>query len=216
MESTIIQNFLDDYPRMSISPSPNADTVFKGQFDFRAKPVGGEEILDCYKLKIVVPDIFPDALPKVMELDNKIPTDNIFHVNWDGTLCLGSPIRLMMKISAMPTLSGYAQTCIMPYLYAVSYKLQHGGRFIFDELAHGEEGVVDDYIQLFGVKSPEQVMNVLKMLSTNDEDYHHLQCPCGCGNTLNDCSYRLKIDSLRKIAPIEWFEKHLRNIGAGM
>ena len=57
-----------------------------GKFRFKASESGGNEIDDSYKLEIVVPDKFPQALPKVKETGGKIPRDGNFHVNPDGSL----------------------------------------------------------------------------------------------------------------------------------
>ena len=74
----------------------------------------------------------------------------------NATLCLGSPLRLLWKLSRRPSLPGFASSCLVPYLYAVSHKLQFGGELLFRELKHGAEGIVEDYLDLFGLSNPEQ------------------------------------------------------------
>ena len=62
----------------------------------------GPEIIDSFELIIIVPTSFPRELPKVTEIANRIPRDGNHHVNPDGTLCLGSPLRLLSLISGNP------------------------------------------------------------------------------------------------------------------
>ena len=59
---------------------------------------------------------------------------------------------------------GFASSCLVPYLYAVSHKLQFGGELLFRELKHGAEGIVEDYLDLFGLSNPEQVRRVVRLL----------------------------------------------------
>jgi len=102
-------------------------------------------------LEITVPAEFPKLLPTARETGGKIPRDGKHHVNDDKSLCLGSPLRLRLKVSGKPTLSGFAESCLVPYLYAVSYKLQNGVEFPFGELSHGEAGIIEDYMEMFGL-----------------------------------------------------------------
>jgi hypothetical protein len=55
---------------------------------------------------------------KVMPHGLKTECDGKHRINPDETLCLGSPLRLMMLVHAEPTLSGFASNCIVPYLYS--------------------------------------------------------------------------------------------------
>jgi hypothetical protein len=159
-----IAPFLKDYPGMSLAPSRSSSIILKGTFAFAANPECSPEITDSYELQITIPETFPNALPTVKEIENRIPRDGKHHIERDDTLCLGSPIRILAKVSEQPSLVGFAETCIVPFLYAVSYKREHGGDFILGELAHGKKGIVDDYIELFGVKNREQVLQTLKLL----------------------------------------------------
>ena len=211
-----IDQFLNDYPGISLWPSRSSAVVLKGSFAFQAKPVSGPTITDSYELLITVPSAFPRALPKVVETDSKIPRDGRHHVNPDRTLCLGSPVRLLSLISSQPTLVGLAEKCIVPFLYAVSNKLLNGVDFLFNELAHGEKGIVDDYLELFGVKTREQVIQVLNLLGTKRRIANKGPCPCGCGIRLGRCQFNMKLNKYRTMAPRSWFKGHVANIWVGM
>lgn len=206
-----LSQFLRDYPGMSTAPCSDTGVCLRGKFRFKAEVSGGDEIDDSYKLEIIVSDKFPQVLPKVKETGGKIPRDGNFHVNSDGTLCLGSPLRLLRKVHSAPSLTGFADKCLVPYLYAVSYKLMHGGDFVFGELAHGDEGIVDDYSVMLGLKERHQVTKAIRLLGLKKRLANKKPCLCGCGKRLGACQFHHKLNEFRKMAPASWFKAHALN-----
>lgn len=208
--------FLKDYPGMAIKPSRDEGLVLKGTFKFCATPPNRPEICDSYELEIFVPTSFPRAIPTVKELSRKIPRDGKHHVNADDTLCLGSPLRLLKKIAEHPNLQGFAEKCLVPFLYAASNKLHNGGEFVFSELAHGEAGIVADYMELLGLRTKAEVISALKLLGMKRRIANKLPCPCACERRLGSCPFHNNLNQLRNSAPRSWFNSHHRNLGAGV
>jgi len=206
-----LSQFLSDYPGMSTAPCLDAGFCLRGKFRFKANVSGSYELVDSYKLEIIVPDKFPHALPKVKEIGDKIPRDGNFHVNHDGTLCLGSPLRLLRKIYDAPNLTGFADKCLVPYLYAVSYKLMHGGDFVFGELAHGDQGIADDYSIMLGLKERYQIIPAIQLLGVKKRLANKRLCPCGCGKRLGVCPFHHKLNEFREMAHVSWFKIHALN-----
>ncbi len=188
----------------------------KGYFSFSAKPKGGAEICDTYHLHISIPQKFPKEIPKVTEIDLKIPRDGKYHINPDDTLCLGSPLRLMHKVSERPNLVSFSESCLVPYLYAVTYKLQNGGNLPLGELAHGSQGIVIDYLDLFGLQNREQVIQTLNLLGMKKRVANKASCPCGCERRLGKCSFKQKLNGYRRIANRAWYRAHVRDIETGI
>lgn len=211
-----LQQFLRDYPGMALRPCRHDGLILRGTFSFCASPQNGAEICGSYELELQVPPSFPKGIPKVKEVGGKIPRDPRFHVNNDDTLCLGSPLKILKKIAREPTLSGVAATCIVPFLYAVSNKLLHGGEFVFSELAHGEKGVIDDYLEMLELPDPDKVRYALKLLAMKRRVANKLPCPCNCGKRLGNCRYHFKVNDFRKLASRSWFSFHYRSPGTGM
>ncbi len=199
---------------MSIAPSRGHETVLKGVFLFSAQPKGKREITDSYSLKIVIPFSFPKDIPKVTETGRKIPRDGKHHINPNDTLCLGAPLRLRRNLAQHPTLIGFVKICLLPYLYAVSHKLKYGGPLPFGELDHGEKGVILDYLNLFGLKKPEQVKQTLLLLGMKKRIANKKPCPCDCGKRLGVCYFHYKVNKFRNIAPRSWFKAHVFNLGS--
>lgn len=210
-----IRKFLKDYPGMAIVPSKSSALVLKGVFTFKATLKGRMTITDSYQIQIAISDKFPRTIPTVTELSRKIPRDGKHHINPDGSLCMGSPLRLLQKIYEKPTLVGFAENCLVPYLYGVSYKVQTGNDFPFGELAHGNEGIFNDYMVLLGLKTKDQVRQALMLLGMKKHIANKNKCPCNCGKRLKKCKFRDKLNQYRKFAPRTWFQNHLANLCVG-
>lgn len=206
-----LNQFLDDYPGMSIVPYFYAGICLRGKFSFKAIFSDGEVVIDSYNLEILVPEKFPQELPRVKEIGGKIPKNGNFHVNLDETLCLGSPLRLLKIIYKFPNMSGFAKQCLVPYLYAVSYKLRNGGNFIFGELAHGNPGILDDYSNLLCLNDRSQIIKAIQLLGIKKRIANKKPCPCGCGKRLGVCSFHHKLNDFRKMAPVSWFKANVLN-----
>jgi len=206
IETPGLREFLRSYPRMAIRPSSGRDLRLKGSFEFAAHHAKEGDIQDSFALEIIVPNGFPRELPRVTETGGRIPQTGEYHVNGtDNTLCLGSPLSLLLRISKAPTLDGFAESCLVPYLFAISQKLKSGGPLSFGELAHGRTGILDDYAMLFKIKDPTKVEYVLELLGMRKRRANKLPCPCGCSARLGRCRFNLRLREYRNLAPRSWF-----------
>jgi hypothetical protein len=190
---------------MTLLPVVGKGVVIEGQFQFVATAGDHPEVSDAYRLRIAVPADFPAALPSVTELDLKIPRNGDFHVNPDGSLCLGSPLRLLLKLSKEPALPGYASRCLVPYLYAISHKLRFGGRLPFDELKHGRPGEIEDYVELLGLKRADQAERAIRLLGMKKRIANKAACPCECGQRVGKCVFNKKLHKMRRLTSRSWF-----------
>ena len=202
-----LDDFLNEYPGMSTVPHSGLGVLLRGKFRFKAKIPEGLEIKDDYRLEILVPRSFPQALPVIKEIDGKIPRDGKYHVNRDGSLCTGSPLRLLMISHEVADFNTFINKSLVPYLYAVSNKLRNGGDFVFGELAHGERGIVEDYSEILGLKNRSKVIKAIQLLGFKKRIANKKPCPCGCDRRLGVCSFHYKLNRLRKIAPVSWFKE---------
>ena len=208
-----LSDFLRDYPMMAIRPSAAAHLRLKGRFAFLANHAEEGEIQDSFALQIDVPKAFPKDLPQVTETDGRIPRTGDFHIYSDGTLCLGSPLSVLLKLSKSPTLGGFAENCLVPYLFAISRKLKSGGPLPFGELAHGSKGMLADYVHLFGLKRPEYARYALQLLGMKKRRANKLPCPCGCGLRLGRCKFNLRLREFRSLAGRSWFRREYHGSG---
>jgi len=206
-----LAKFLTDYPSMSLRPTRNDEKIIHGQFHFKASR-GGKAIEDSFELEIMVQRAFPSAIPKVSETAGKIPKTGDYHVNPDGTLCLGSHLRLKKALFDTPDLVSFTEKCLVPYLFNVSIKLRNGGEFVTGELAHGTAGIIHDYMEMFGLSSLVQIVYALELLGTKKRIANKKMCPCGCGLQLGRCPIHHRLSEFRPAAPRSWFSKHARDV----
>lgn len=201
------RQFIDDYPGMRLWPQPGLDLGIRGRFAFSVHSPEVPEVTDEYELSVIVPVAFPREIPRVRETAGRIPADGKHHRNLDGTLCLGSPLRLLVNMSKNPTLVGFAESCLIPYLYAMSRNLKEGIPFPFGELQHGKPGELTDYAELFGLKTPDQARMAVQLLGMKENHANKQPCPCGCGKILGRCEFRERLSQMRALAPMDWFRK---------
>lgn len=178
--------FRDAYPDMRLGPGRPDQLVLVGQFEFSASK-DGVAIRDQYELEVLIPKTFPMDLPKSFERGGRIAST--FHTNPDGSMCLGSPLRLAQRVATQPTLTGYANSCVVPYLYAHSYLKQHGN-LPWDDLPHGDVGILLDYLKMFRAKYADEVVAFLALLSGRRRVANKRPCPCRSGRRLGACHAR--------------------------
>jgi hypothetical protein len=204
-----LREFLRAYPKMAVRPTDSNELNIEGQFEFKARAEKYNDIKGQYLLRIRIPLIFPRELPAVYELEKRIPRNGNYHVNPEGSLCLGSRLRVLQKLARLPTLVGFSQNCLVPYLFAVSHKLTYGGDFPFGELAHGPVGELMDCLELFGLKTIEQSRMAVQYLGMKERKANKLPCPCGCGRRLGRCRFNMKLREFRRLAERGWFRSIL-------
>jgi hypothetical protein len=198
-----VQEFLSAYPRMALRPVGTVAS-FEGNFDFTAAPSGGPVVTDRYVLRIVVPE-YPAALPQVFETAGRIPRNIDDHVYpQTGSLCLGSYLRLRVKIGAKLNILRFADECVVPFLYATTRR-QTDGSFVFGELPHGTQGLFQDYQDIFGVSDEGGVLATLRILAAKPSAADRHPCPCGCGRRHALCQFRYRVNEIRRIAPRKYF-----------
>jgi hypothetical protein len=204
--------FLEEYPGMSLKPSRYSGTVLSGSFWFTASR-NGKEISDSYPLTINIPKTFPHSAPSVFDVGNKIPRtkEGSYHINYDDSLCLGSPLRILLILNKNPTLIGFIENCLIPYLYAISNKVRNGGALVFDELDHGRPGLIQDYSSLFKV-GPHEVEQTLRILSVRKRVANKFKCPCGCSHRLGLCKFRHSLLPFRKSIKRRTFKSEFKQV----
>jgi hypothetical protein len=198
-ESDIVQG-LEKWPRLRRRPSRVASiAVLEGEIFFELSPVGKPTVQDTYRVRLEIP-IEPGAkFPLAQEVGGRIPQGLDSH-NPEGRLCLGSPLRLLTLLGQAPSLNTFIEQCVVPFLYAHTLREQ-GYDYPFSELAHGTAGLVDDYVQLFGLKGGHQVPSALHALSLRKRVANKRPCPCQCGKRLGRCQTRQYLAPFRHLAP---------------
>lgn len=179
------------------------------------EPAGLPKIEDSYRIQIDVPLGRTTFAPPVYERGGRIPQGNDNHVNSDGTLCLGSPWTLRLKLGNPPNLVRYAEECIAPFLYAATWREQGNQGFPFSELSHGLVGLEEDYASILGLSGRRSAIEAIKLLRLRPRLANKRACPCGCGRRLGLCNYRVILNGLRSGLPRSFFSIVLEQINDG-
>ena len=162
----------------------DAKTLLSGKLDFEASADGLETISDSFDIELTIPHVFPDRLPRAKEVHGRIGTD-FEHLNPDGTLCLAVPIEQRRVFFEQPTLLGFVDRLLVPYLYGYCFWSKHGYH-PFDEAAHGREGILRHYIDKLGLRDPLAALAVICFLFEHGYRGHH-DCPCESGRKVRMC-----------------------------
>lgn len=161
-----------------------AEIVVSGALPFEASVDEMETITETFDIELVIPRDFPDALPEVKESSGRIGKD-YEHRNADGTLCLAVPVEQRRVFLEQPTLLGFVNGLVIPYLYGHCFWRKYGYH-PFDEAEHGYEGIVRHYLGLLDLSDEIAVLAVVCFLFEYGYRGHH-NCPCGSGLTVRAC-----------------------------
>lgn len=195
-ELTLYKQFQDlylNFPGLILEKKGEDAWQIRGKIRFSREYLK-RRIDDEYSVEILVLKDYPISLPKTFEIEGRIPKD--FHRFQDDALCLGAPLEVKAKFRKRPTLFGYVDNCVIPYLYSYSYKCKFG-KLPFGELSHGGKGLLEFYQNLFDIKDPRRVQRFLQILSLG-KYLDHTRCSCGSGRRLRICHGSL-IDKLLKL-----------------
>jgi hypothetical protein len=188
------------YGGLRLRPSGTSNTVLEGELSFHARQ-GYTSINDAFEVAISVSSTFPRVVPVVREIGGRIP--RTFHTNPDRTLCLGSPLRLKIHLAKNPTLVGFVDTILIPFLFNFS-TWETTGKLPLGELRHGPPGVLADYRDIFGTTTAENCLDFLYLLSLKKRVANKRPCPCGSGLRCGRC-HSWMLNPLRGLESRSWF-----------
>ena len=186
LERADVASALEAHPRLRLLPGVRPVTV-AGKLDIHVQAPGYAAIADCFAVKMVL-NGYPEVPPSVWSTDGRISTS--FHSLSDGSFCLGSPLRLRLRLGRSYTLGEFIEWCVIPYLYGFAHQQAHG-TLPFGELAHGQPGLVKDYERLFDVVGTPAVLIMITLLGMRRRDANKRPCPCGSGQRLGRCHNKL-------------------------
>lgn len=193
--------FKEAHPELLLTHLPNCGLCIEGNLSFNAKKTGSDCIEDTYSIRCEVNAGFPREVPKAFETGGRIQAG--YHKFTDSSLCLGSPLRQRVILGRAPTLHGFIEVLLVPYLYNHSYFEQHG-RLPVGELSHGATGLIEDYEDLFKVTGARPCIEMLSLLGLKKRVANKRPCPCGSGLRLGRCHNRV-LNPLRKIDTRNYF-----------
>lgn len=149
--------------------------------------------LGSYLLRIDLLEPYPFVIPVVRETGERIPKTDDYHLNADGSLCLGVPEELWIELSGRFELRDVIDGPLRTFLLGMTNKLD-GRDWPYGERAHGALGICDYYARFIGSADPVHVLELLQMLTSPTIKGHWI-CPCGSNRELRKCHG----DAIRKL-----------------
>ena len=153
------------------------------------KPVTNEHIgwgpMAEYQVYILFPSTFPKKYPIVCETGGTIPRNEDYHINSDGTCCIGVPETWGITAKKDP----------IQYYFDVPFRnfflSQHQkaltDEWPFDVEKHGKEGIINAFAELLSCKEDEKkIRSLLRMLSKGKIKGKWL-CYCDSGRIIKEC-----------------------------
>jgi hypothetical protein len=212
LTSLDVPGTLSAFPGMSIVPTSTDYLTLSGWLDFHAKKPDRDAVKDSFELKIEVPLELPCQIPLVTPMGSRIPKN--FHRLESGALCLGSPTRQLLILKENPTLHWFIERCVIPYLYAFVLH-ERNEPLPFGELAHGRRGILEDFVDIYGVENADIAKELLRLTGRPRRKANHQRCPCGSGKRLGKCHNRI-VNKLRESLGRLWFRDQYLSISSGM
>lgn len=158
--------------------------IVSGPLPFEASSDGFPLIADSFDLELAIPADYPEHLPSVRETSGKIE-GTYEHLYLDGTMCLGVPVEERRIFSREPSLIGFVNGLVVPYLYSYCYHKQHG-TYPFGDQLHGNAGILRHYMDALKLNDELAALAVISFLFEHGYRGHHA-CPCGSGRTVRNC-----------------------------
>lgn len=197
---TEIENLLVQQPLLSADWA-NDDVILSGNYKIHYQ--FGEEIYsDYFGLEIRINNNFPAEIPVVKGTDGRIrPKTTVRESNYkghiypDGRFCLELDTVIKIALDQNPSVLFFLTEYLGPYLFGFLYFQKHG-IMPFGERAHGVDGAMGYYCELFDVEDTQSAEKLLYIL-VNSSFKGHRDCPCGSLKRYRHC-HRQQITDLRQ------------------
>jgi len=145
-------------------------------------------VLDRYQVEIEFLPDYPHSLPKVREVQGRIPHILDRHVfPLSGTACLFVEEDWLLTISegTDPSFLEFLDGPVRNFFLGQAL-VEAGEKWPFGERSHGIKGLLEVYGEWFGTVDQVVILRHLEYLS-KENIKGHWECPCGSGQTLRKC-----------------------------
>jgi len=142
-------------------------------------------VLDRFQIQVEFPPDFPDSFPKTWETAGRIAFTGERHTFIGGASCLQVPEEWLSLPRSERTPLHFFQGPVHNY-FLVQCFLDIGLPWPHGERSHGVLGVIESFLELLGVDSPNQIVPFFKALQ-HTWIKGHWDCPCGSGKIIRQC-----------------------------
>lgn len=175
-----------------IASEDKASITLEGDYALFAEH-DGVLLAEDYRLRIIVPHDYPNAIPSVFEISGLIPPD-YEHKYTNGALCLGVDGEIAASIASDDSLVRFLDGFVQDALYSAKYFYRFG-KYPFGDRRHGESGILAYYAEIFSVD--EAGASAILECLAKGKYRGHLPCPCGSGIKSKYCHGSEMLDILQ-------------------
>jgi hypothetical protein len=169
-----------DQPDLRVIVTDEGRVLLRGSFAVR----DATAVLDRYQIEIRFPEDYPDSLPVLEEIGDRIPKTADRHTNVDGAACLLVPEEWFV-ISPDRSFAAFLGGPVKNFFLG-QILVQGGQPWPFGERPHGYEGILECYLEILGIQDANQVRPYLDCLR-KERLRGHWDCPCGSSKRLRYC-----------------------------
>jgi len=186
--------------------------IFEGEMDFSLKYDNYPGVTETVNIRIKIPCRYPHDPIKVFETAGVFPNHPNYHVNDDGSMCLGSFLQLRLWAKQKGDLMAFTDDFIKPFVYAAILKVKHGVDWVFGCLSHYGKGELEHCESLFSVSGKVAVLQCLTAARRKRSVGNKLDCFCGCGKRIGRCDCHYSINIVRKATGRDFMESMIERI----
>lgn len=179
-----IDGVLKKYPLLVVKENiVENETILEGIISFDAINCD-TRIRDSYNIEIVISNVYPKQLPVVREIGGRIK-ETYKHMYSDRSLCLATEGNMHIELQPHYDLLLFIDKFIVPYFFTYSYYEKYRV-FPYGERSHGAEGILEYYMDYFGLEDIVAAYKLLQYTCKNKYRGHDL-CPCGSLSRIRNC-----------------------------
>lgn len=138
-----------------------------------------------FDVKLLLPRTYPVGVPTVFEQAARIKADADWHINEDGSCCIGPWVGEMKKYGGRAVLVDWLDRSVVPFLANHLYK-ERLGHYRSGEYSHGIKGILEYYQELWPFELHE-IIRRLRQVVRVDRPVAKENCFCGSGERYDNC-----------------------------
>lgn len=147
-------------------------------------------VWDTYGIRILLPINFPYELPILIETSGKVERHEDWH-NVDGACCLATYAMMYKELGVPISLVKWLDRFVHDFLANHVIRLKDGA-YPKGEYAHGTEGILAGYKEIFELNTNEAVLNRLRLICGQSKIGRNDPCFCGSGKKYKKCFLQKK------------------------
>ncbi len=180
-----IDSFINAYPKFS-TIKQGKEHVLDGELDVIADD---GTLFDRFHIRILLTKQYPQSLPKVFEIDGRIPKEPDRHINalTDNSCCLCIPMKARLFIRGGYNIVKFYEELVLPF-FANQVYYERKGKWANGEFDHGIRGVIQFYEEIFQTNDHSKIVYGLKIVQGRFKPpLDFMKCFCGRNKTYSSC-----------------------------